>query len=407
MKKAFLSIVCLVLVLVMSSCGGGSGSTSVQQLTDQEILVKIYEAMNGPEWSESQGKNWLSENPIGEWGGVKTNDEGRVIALRVQGDGVKGLIPAEIGGLSELEQLNINSKDFDNPSVLPAEIGNLTKLKSLAIFISANSKEDRPVLPDLSALVDLESLYIDGFRGAIPENIGKLSKLRSLRLEGFEGKIPESICELTDLTQLFLETSKQPVGAVPDCIGRLAKLETLKIDYNNVMSAGINQPDGKFPESIWDLENLENLIVRTISNTGGPIPGDKVAKMTKLKTLSIANCGITGPIPAEVFGLSNLKDLSLYKNALTGSIPSEMGNSPKLTYINLYKNQLTGNIPQGVTKCEELHILNLSDNQLTGNIPEGLGKYPDFYTLDFSGNQLSPNIPADLKANPKFSKFKF
>ena len=403
MKKTFLSLVCLFLVIALISCSGGPA----KQLTDQEILVKIYEAMNGPNWKESDRENWLSDKPIGEWSRVTTNEEGRVIKLAIHGDSVRGLIPAEIGGLTELEDLHIFTRNFNVPNVIPAEIGELTKLKSIAIFGYSGPKGEGPVLVDLMNLVNLERSVFSGFSGPIPENIGQLKKSRYLSISGFEGKIPESICELTNLTQLFLETSKQPVGAVPDCIGRLTKLETIKIDYSNVMSKGIVQPDAKFPESIWDLENLENLIVRTISNTGGPIPGDKVAKMTKLKTLSIADCGITGPIPAEIFGLGNLKDLSLYKNGLTGSIPSEMGNSPKLTYINLYKNQLTGSIPKGVANCEELHTLNLSDNQLTGNIPVGLGKYPDFYTLDFSGNQLSPNIPADLKANPKFSKFKF
>lgn len=372
-------MVCLIVVIVMISCGG----SSVKQLTDQEVLVKIYEAMNGAEWTESQSKNWLSDQPIGEWGGVKTNDEGRVITLRVQGDGVYGLIPAEIGDLTELEQLNINSKNFDIPTELPSEIGKLTKLKTLAIFISANSKEDRPSLPDLSTLVDLESLYIQGFDGAIPENIGKLSKLKDLRLEGFEGKIPESICKLKDLEELILVTYNQPEGAVPECIGNLSKLKTLRIDYSTGVVGGIKNVNAKFPESIWGLANLETLFMRSLSNTSGPIPGDKVAKMNNLKSVTIMDCGISGTIPAEFFESGKLTSFSIYRNELTGSIPSEIGN------------------------CPDLSTLNLSDNQLTGNIPEGIIKSEKFWVFDLSGNQLSPDIPADLKAHPNFSKFKF
>lgn len=379
MKKIFISIVSLFVVIAMISCGG----SSVKQLTDHEILVKIYEAMNGAEWTESQSKNWLSEKPIGEWGGVKTNDEGRVITLRVQGDGVYGLIPAEIGGLTELEQLNINSKDFDVPSVIPTEIGNLTKLKSLAIFISANSKEDRPALPNLTTLVDLESLYIEGFDGTIPEYIGKLSKLKDLRLEGFEGEIPKSICELKDLEELILVTYNQPKGAVPECIGNLSKLKTLRIDYSTGLVGGIMDVDAKLPQSIWNLTNLETLFIRSVSNTGGIIPGDKVAKMHQLKSVTIIDCGLTGTIPPEFFASGKLTSFSIYRNELTGSIPSEIGN------------------------CHNLSILNLSQNQLTGNIPEGMIKSEKIWTFDLSGNQLSPNIPADLKAHPSFSKFKF
>ena len=372
-------MLCMFVVFAMSSCSGDQD----KQLTDQEILVKIYEAMNGTEWTESQGKNWLSEKPIGEWGNVKTNDEGRVISLRVQGEGVKGLIPAEIGGLSELERLNINSKYFDIPTIIPTEIGKLTKLKSLAMFISTSSKEDRPELPNLTSLVDLESLYIEGFGGIIPENIGKLSKLKDLRLEGFEGKIPESICKLRELEDLILITYNQPEGAVPECIGGLTKLKTLRIDYSTGLVGGINDVKAKFPQSIWDLTNLETLFMRSLSNESEPIPGDKVAKMTNLKSVTIMDCGIPGKIPVEFFESGKLDSFSIYRNKLTGSIPSEIGN------------------------CINLNILNLSQNELTGNIPEGIAKNEKFWTFDLSGNQLSPNIPADLKAHPNFSKFKF
>ena len=378
MKKTFLSLVCLLFVIAMSSCGGSS-----KKLTDQQILVKIYEGMNGPEWNESQRENWLSDKPIGEWKGVETNEEGRVISLWVVGDGVEGLIPAEIGGLTELEYLNIYSRFYDGPTVFPAEIGNLTKLNDLIISVNAGSREDRPTIANLMTLVNLERMYIQGFGGAIPENIAQLSKLKYLRLEGFEGKIPEKICELTNLEELIFVTYNQPEGAVPECIGKLSKLKTLRIDYSTGIAGEINQPNAKFPESIWDLTNLKILYMRSLSNTGGPIPGDKVAKMTNLESIMIDECGITGPIPVEFFA------------------------SGKLTSFSIYRNQLTGGIPTEISNCAKLGVIDLSQNQLTGNIPEGMAKSEKIWTFDLSGNQLSPNIPADLKAHPEFSKFKF
>ena len=403
MKKVILSILCLFVVIAMSNCSGSS-----KQLTDQEILVKIYEAMNGPNWKGSDGENWLSDKPLGEWKGVKVNDEGRVIALAVQGDTVRELIPADIGGLTELEELTINIRNNEIDNIIPAEIGKLIKLKflrlSLSFFIP---NEDRPVLPDLTALVNLEKLFLSGFKGAIPENIAQLSKLRNLYLGSFEWKIPESICGLSNLEHLDVITSSQPEGAVPDCIGRLSKLKRLKIEYSLGFAGAIKQPNAKFPESIWDLTNLEYLSLRTLSNTGGPIPGDKVAKMTNLETMAVADCGIMGTIPVESFASGKLTDLSLYRNNLTGNIPSEIGNCPKLRYIHLDKNQLTGVIPTEIAKCLNLSYLTLDENQLTGNIPEGLAKCEKLSTLNLSGNQLSPNIPAALKAHPNYSKFKF
>lgn len=380
MKKVFLTMACLFMVIALISCSG----SAPKQLTDREILVKIYETMNGPNWKEADGENWNSDKPIEEWKGVKVNDEGRVISLAIQGDSLQGLIPAEIGGLTELEQLTIDWRELKMPNVIPAEIGKLTKLKVLRIrTFLYGSKSDMPEFPDLTTLVNLEDLFLSGFRGAIPENIGKLSKLHSLRLQGFEGEIPESICALTNLEKLLLTSTFQPENAVPDCIGKLSSLKFLTIDYSTGWAGGIEQPNAKFPESIWDLTNLEELSLRAISNTGGPIPGDKVAKMTHLKMINIGECGITGTIPAEFFTSDKLTKFSIYKNNLTGSIPAEVGNCVTLRSLSLNENQLTGNIPAELAKCKELN------------------------NCDLSGNQLSPELPAALKAHPKFSNFKF
>ena len=127
MKRLLLTlVVCFFAVIAM----GNSGDSS-KQLSDREILVKIYQAMNGPEWKGSLSRNWLSDRPIEVWEGVKTNDEGRVIELEIRGESIYGLIPAEIGGLTELKELIIYSRNFDAPNVIPTEIGKLVKLKLL------------------------------------------------------------------------------------------------------------------------------------------------------------------------------------------------------------------------------------------------------------------------------------
>ena len=407
MKKILSSIICIVIIMAMSSCGGGisskqltegetidgdslnqltdeehlsdNGGDAFNQLTDREILVKIYEATNGPEWSEHLRENWLTDKPIGEWSRVKTNDDGRVIELELHG---RGLLPAEIGGLSELENLNIQMKKSGADNVIPAQIGRLTKLKYLWISAETDLIYDNTILPNISMLKNLEELTILGLGGAIPENIGQLRKLRKLFLWRFEGKIPESICELTNLEELRLIAFSQPVGAVPECIGRLSKLKLLEIGYDK-WKEEINQPNSKFPESVWDLTNLETLNMRSLSNTGGPIPGDKVAKMKNLQEIKITKCGITGPIPAELFASNKMSTMVFSENKLTGNIPTEIGD------------------------CRNLRYLNLSDNQLSGNIPEELANCKKLVGCILYGNQLSPDIPPALKNHPKFSEFQF
>ena len=46
---------------------------------DRAALVALYEATDGPNWVNSD--NWLSDAPLGEWYGVRTDLRGRVWEL--------------------------------------------------------------------------------------------------------------------------------------------------------------------------------------------------------------------------------------------------------------------------------------------------------------------------------------
>lgn len=378
MKKMISSMVCLFIIIAISSCG-----ETEKQLTDQEILVILYEAMNGPNWEGSRGDNWLSELPIGEWEGVKTNDEGRVTSLRIKGKGVEGLIPPETGGLTELKELYIDSQVYDTYNVIPPEIGKLTNLVVLGIGGSVSKEFGRADFPDISTLVNLEKLYVNNLEGEIPNYISQLKKLILIDIDGFKGPIPASIGELPVLETLLLRTYNTAEGEVPASIKNLSTLKDLRIDYTSGLTGKMEQPDAKFPEWVWDMTNLEMIFMRSLSNTGGPIPADKVANMKNLKKITIIECGLSGEIPAELFALENLADLSIYKNNLTGTIPTEIGNCAKLSTLDLSHNKLTGTIPAELGKCEKLS------------------------RVDLSGNELSTNIPEAVKAHPKFGSFKF
>ena len=77
--------------------------------TDRAALVALYNATGGPSWTDNT--NWLSTEPLSEWFGVETNDDGRVTGLdlggwrreeqRVVGNGLSGPIPADVGNLAQ------------------------------------------------------------------------------------------------------------------------------------------------------------------------------------------------------------------------------------------------------------------------------------------------------------------
>ena len=73
----------------------GIGPLQASIETDREALVALYNAADGPNWSSNT--NWLSEEPIGEWAFVYTDDSGRVLWLYLDGNQLSGEIPAESG----------------------------------------------------------------------------------------------------------------------------------------------------------------------------------------------------------------------------------------------------------------------------------------------------------------------
>jgi hypothetical protein len=120
-------------------------------------LVTVYNALDGPNWEDSG--NWLSDTPLGEWSGVTTDDNGRVIWLQIGGSGsgqeLNGEIPLELIGLGALEILGLSGgfHGVDLRGEIPPELGNLSNLSNLR---------------DLS-------IEGNGLTGEIPPELGNLS----------------------------------------------------------------------------------------------------------------------------------------------------------------------------------------------------------------------------------------
>ena len=119
--------------------------------TDREALVALYNATNGENWRYND--NWLSDAPIGEWYGVNTNDDGRVIALVLDANNLSGEIPAELGSLSNLIGLSLSANALSGE--IPAELGSLSNLESLNLEGNSLSGE---IPAELGSLSNLDSL---------------------------------------------------------------------------------------------------------------------------------------------------------------------------------------------------------------------------------------------------------
>ena len=123
--------------------------------SDREILTALYHATGGPNWKSNH--NWLTDKPLGEWHGVRTDGTGRVVRLVLGNNNLRGTLPPELGHLSELEYLTMNLNELHGP--IPPELGALTALRDLRL---QRNRFTGRVPPELGLLSELEVLYLHG-----------------------------------------------------------------------------------------------------------------------------------------------------------------------------------------------------------------------------------------------------
>jgi leucine-rich repeat protein SHOC2 len=154
-----------------------------------------------------------------QWRGV-TIENGRVVKLNLEDFSLTGAVPAEVGRLSALIQLNLNSNQLTS---VPAEIGQLTALRELNL----NSNQ----------------------LTSVPAEIGQLAALEWLDLsENQLTRVPAEIGQLTALTWLNLYDNK--LTSLPAEIGQLISLRELRLYDNQLM---------RVPAEIRQLTSLREL----------------------------------------------------------------------------------------------------------------------------------------------------
>ena len=80
---------------------------------DRVALEAFYRAMGGDDWDDNT--NWLSDEPLGDWYGVDTHENGRVQYLELQNNNLTGRIPAEIGLLDSLFSFKLRDATVTGP----------------------------------------------------------------------------------------------------------------------------------------------------------------------------------------------------------------------------------------------------------------------------------------------------
>ena len=403
--------------------GDGDGSTGAG---DRVALVALYNATDGPNWKTRT--NWLSDKPLGEWHGVTTDAEGRVVDLALNGNQLSGSIPSELGNFTNLTRLHLYNNQLSGP--IPPELGQLTNLTA-KLDLGVNQLSG-PIPEELRNLTKLTYLRLSNNRltGPIPSWLGNLTNLTQLDLGNnrLSGNVPAELGGLSNLRLLRLHRNTGLSGPLPGALASLGSLTRLDLDGTQLCAptdaafqawlagiadkrGGVNCDDGDGDAGTAGGDRVA--LVALYNATGGPnwktrtywLSDRPIGEWHGVTTdaegrvvdLALYSNQLRGSIPSELGNLTNLTRLHLYNNQLSGPIPPELGQLTNLTVLlDLGGNQLSGLIPAELRNLTKLRNLRLSNNRLTGPIPAWIGSLSSLKSLSLGGNSWSGRIPSSL-----------
>ena len=322
-----------------------------QVSSDRETLVALYHATDGPSWRSNT--NWLSDRPIGEWDGITTGPNGRVIVLNLNNNEMVGAhIPAEIGNLASLRSLDLRANGLTGS--IPPELGHLTNLEWLSIGINQ-------------------------LTGSIPPELGNLTNLESLSIgiNQLTGSIPPELGNLTSLESLFLGRN-QLSGEIPAELGNLASLRGLQFYGNQLGGCVPISLQGQLDDAYTNLGGL-SFCREAGTPTTTPPPAQTLSER---ETLVLFYHATGGPNWRDNTNWLSDAPLDEWQHVSTDS-------TGRVTVLFLNYNHLTGEIPPELVNLANLEWLDLTENELTGDIPPQLGNLANLEGLDFRNNELS------------------
>ncbi len=308
--------------------------------TDSLELVELYNLTEGDSWFTP----WNLDAPMSTWTGVTLNDSGRVIAISMINNNLKGRLP------------NLNLPEL------------------LELTLSNNILRD--TMPPLSHLRKLQFLDLmnNQLDGDLPNF--NLPALRSLRLHG--NKLSGQLHDFQNMPLLntLNLSDNNLIGGLPD-FSNLPNLRNLVLSNNNL--------DGP----LVDFTNLSNLFTLVLSGNNFIQSVPAFGRLTSLFILDVSHNQLTGFLPT--FSRLNLLDeLRLNDNNFTGNFPN-FGALQNLRVLDVSNNLLDGRVPS-LSSNIDLREFSASNNTLNGKIPQFLN-LEQLQRLDLSENMFTDTLP--------------
>ncbi|MGN0257473.1 MAG: M64 family metallopeptidase [Bacteroides sp.] len=146
--------------------------TQKRWFRDREALKAFYQAAEGEQWSDHA--NWCTDQPLSSWKGVEVDGEGRVKAISLPNNSLKGDATKLLTQLAQMDHLQTIS--LPNNSItgeLPEALGNLKDLRYFDLMYNQLSGSLPTCFSSLEQLTFI-NLYFNNLTGTIPEAYNEL-----------------------------------------------------------------------------------------------------------------------------------------------------------------------------------------------------------------------------------------
>lgn len=133
-------------------------------------------------------------------------------------------------------------------------------------------------------------------------------------------------------------------------------------------------------------------------NLGGSLSGKKLGVFRDLQHFNLSYNSFSGPLPVEIFNLTELRTLDISRNNFSGEFPGEISlvGMKSLVLIDAFSNSFSGHLPGNLPQIETLEVLNLAGSFFSGGIPPEYGSFKSIKFIHLAGNFLSGEIPPEL-----------
>ncbi|KAM4073225.1 hypothetical protein ACB094_10G002200 [Castanea mollissima] len=273
----------------------------------------------------------------------------------------------EINKLPSLSELRLSQCYLSGfiPPPIPSSI-NFSSLTTLDL--SSNYLQNTSILFWVFGLHNLVSLHLseNSFQGPIPDHLQNLTSLRHLDLSSnaFNSSIPNWLYSFSHLEFLNLWQNMMQ-GRISSATGNLTSAISIDLSFNEL--------EGKVPRSFGNLCKLRE--IRLSSNKCGQQISEIFESLSGcvsngLEILEMDSTQLSGQLTDELGQFKNLVILSLGNNSISGPIPWSIGNLSSLRSLYLESNQINGTLPQSFGHLSKLESLYISSNMLEDVVSE-------------------------------------